>query len=135
MTLQDSPKRSGDMLRYVFLFVSKSHEKQNKTSQTMNSSHSQVLFVQPQTDTLSYSSVPKLNCCPKAMKHTSMSHTVALTNMSLHYNEQGHCGLFRVYYTYTIPLLKTVPNKCTKYSCSSNVLASYKNKNIFTTSF
>ena len=51
-----------------------------------------------------------------------MSHTVALADMYIHYDEHRHCNLFRVNPTYTVLVLvciylplKIVPNKYTIY--------------------
>ncbi len=49
----------------------------------------------------------ELHCCPKTIKNTSVSHTVALGEMFLHYCEHTHthCSLLWLNLTYTILLL------------------------------
>lgn len=64
-----------------------------------------------------------LHCCPEAIKNTSVSRTVARTDIFLHYDKHGCCGLLwghptsysAVHQKCIYPQLKIVPHKCTIY--------------------
>ena len=45
-----------------------------------------------------------LNCCPKTIKNTLLSHSFAPGNMLLHHRERTHCSLFWMNPTYTVLL-------------------------------
>lgn len=45
-----------------------------------------------------------LNCCPKTIKNTLLSHSFAPVNMLLHHRECTRCSLFWMNPTYTVPL-------------------------------
>lgn len=75
----------------IFIFFSLSTVTVNKSHKKKRSKQKSV---QPRPHILFLSAI-ELNCHPKRIKNTSLSHTVALANMVHHYQEHQHSVILR----------------------------------------
>ncbi len=89
------------MIFYIFLFVNKSHEKTYTNNKCILLTNIVCLST---AWCIFFLCAIELHCCPKTIKNTSVSHTVALGHMLLYYHEHEKCGFFCVNTTYTVKL-------------------------------